>query len=198
MKTTYLLFSIIVISLVLLTACGGGTASPEPAPVENQPAEESADSNAQAPTTAAIESPSKTEAPQPEYAPFCETTTTTSCEAPSVRMLDNEYCIDRVPYAIMAVPAGSTYVSQDPDMDCDDQMVDDEMRITCHSLTSKELWSYDLRVCNGTCSVSPSLQMGTGQCPEGYGFDAASQCCAAPEPATEAGCVMYQVDLGDC
>ena len=83
-------------------------------------------------------------------------------------------------------------------MDCVDQMVEDEMRITCHSVTSKELWSYDLKVCNGACSASPSLQMGTDQCPEGYGFDTASQCCAAPEPASEASCITYQVDLGDC
>jgi len=197
MKSSYILFSVIVVSLVLLTACGGGATPPEPVSAEEQPAEPAAPA-AQPTTVAPVEPPSQTEAPQPQYAPFCETTSATSCEAPTVRMLDNEYCIDKVPYAIMAVPAGTTYESQDPDMVCVDQMVGDEMRITCHSVTSKELWSYDLKVCNGACSASPSLQMSTDQCPDGYGFDATSQCCAAPESASEAGCVIYRVDLGDC
>lgn len=198
MKTTRLLFYIVTASLALLTACVGGTAQPESAPAENQPALESTEPDTQPPTAAVSETPPQTEAPQPEYAPFCETTSATGCEAPTVRMLDNAYCIERVPYAIMAVPAGTSYESQDPDMDCVDQMVDDELRITCHSVTSKELWSYNLKVCNSACSPAPSLQMDTGQCPEGYGFDTASQCCAAPEPASEASCIFYQVDLGSC
>ena len=201
MKTTYVLFVLMVASLVLLTACGGGAAPPEPAPAEQQPVVEPAEPaapTAQPPTAAAVEPPPQTEAPQPQYAPFCEATTTTSCEAPTVKMLDNKYCIEKVPYAIMDVPAGTTYESQDPDMACVDETVGDEMRGTCHSVTSKQLWSYDLKVCNGACSATPSLQMGTDQCPEGYGFDAASQCCAAPEPASEAGCVIYQVDIGAC
>jgi hypothetical protein len=114
-------------------------------------------------------------------------------------MIDNKYCVEKVPYAIMSVPAGTTYESQDPDMACVDQMHSDgNLRVTCHSVSSKELWSYDLKVCNSACAAAPSLQMGTGQCPDGYGFDAANQCCAAPEPASEAGCVIYQVDLGAC
>jgi hypothetical protein len=113
-------------------------------------------------------------------------------------MLDNKYCIEKVPYAIMSVPAGTTYESLDPDMECVDQLHSDgNLRITCHSVSSKQLISYDLKVCNGSCSA-PALQMDTGQCPEGYGYDAASQCCAAPEPASGDGCTTYTVDLGAC
>jgi len=71
------------------------------------------------------------------------------------------------------------------------------MRVTCHSITGKQLWSYDLQICNSVCST-PALQMGTGQCPEGYGYDSANLCCAAPAPASADGCTIYQVDLGAC
>jgi hypothetical protein len=113
-------------------------------------------------------------------------------------MLDNKYCIEKVPYAIMAVPAGTTYESLDPDMACVDQMHSDgTLRVTCHSVTSKQLISYDLKLTNGTCSA-PALQMGTDQCQEGYGYDAANQCCAAPSPASGDGVTTYTVDLGAC
>jgi hypothetical protein len=113
-------------------------------------------------------------------------------------MLDNKYCIEKVPYAIMSVPAGTTYESLDPDLACVDQLHSDgNLRVTCHSVSSKQLWSYDIKVCNGACTA-PALQMGTDQCQEGYGYDAANQCCAAPPPASGDGCTTYTVDIGAC
>jgi hypothetical protein len=113
-------------------------------------------------------------------------------------MLDNNYCIKKVPYAIMSVPAGTTYTSPNLDFQCRDQMHSDgTMRVTCHSVTGKQLWSFDLQICNSACNA-PVLQMGTGQCPQGYGYHSANTCCAAPAPASSDGCTMYQVDLGAC
>jgi len=198
MKTIRILFVFMVASLMLLTACGGAT-PPEPAPVEQPPVVEPAEPAEQPPTSAPTEPAPPTDPPPPQYAPFCETAPATGCEAPTVEVIDNKYCIEKVPYVIMSVPAGTSYESQDPDMECVDQIHSDgNLRVTCHSVTSKELWSYDLKLCNGGCAAAPSLQMGTGQCPDGYGFDAASQCCAAPEPASEAGCIVFQVDIGGC
>jgi hypothetical protein len=137
------------------------------------------------------------ESAQPQYAPLCQAAPT-SCETPAVTMLDNQYCIDRVPYAIMSVPAGTTYESQDPDMECVDQLHNDgDLRITCHSISGKDLWSYDLKLCNGACSAL-ALEMGTAQCQEGYGYDSANQCCAAPVPSSSDGCTVYKVNLGVC
>ena len=134
---------------------------------------------------------------QPQYAPLCQAAAT-GCEAPAVRLLDNQYCIDKVPYAILSVPAGTTYESQDPDMECVDQLHNDgDLRVTCHSISGKDLWSYDLKLCNGACSA-PALEIGTGQCQEGYGYDAANQCCAASVPSRDDGCSIYKVDLGVC
>ena len=188
MKNIRFLFIFVAIAAILLTACGGTTA--EPAPVVEQPP--AAEPTTAPPAAAPVESA------QSQYAPFCEATAATGCEAPAVQMLDNQYCIERVPYAIMSVPAGTTYESQDPDMECVDQMHNDgNLRITCHSISGKDLWSYDLKVCNSSCSAT-SLEMGTGQCPEGYGYNAANQCCSAPAPSGSDGCTIYRVDLGFC
>lgn len=192
MKTARILFVFVVATLFLLTACGGG-APAEPAPaVEQLPTAEPAPVE----PTQAIE-PAAPEPTEPQYAPFCDAAPA-GCTAPTVEMLDNKYCVEKVPYAIMSVPAGTTYVSIDPDMTCVDQMHSDgNLRITCHSVSGKELISYDLKLCNGACSA-PALQMETGQCPDGYGYDPTSMCCAAPSPASGDGCTTYTVDLGAC
>ena len=173
MKNARILISLAVIAGALLTACGGGAAD---APVEPAAVEEQA---------------------QPEYSPFCQAAPT-GCEAPTVTMLDNKYCVEKKPFAIMSVPAGTTYEPLDPDLICVEQMHSDgNLRVTCHSDSDKELWSYDLKVCNSACSA-PALQMGTGQCPDGYGYDAANMCCAQPSSGGEEGCTIYRVDIGAC
>lgn len=195
MKTPRFLFLFLVVA-VLAASCGGPPPVPEPtASGEPSPVVEPA---TPLPTPEPVEaSPVISTSTQPQYAPFCETAST-GCEAPTVTMLDNKYCIEKVPYAIMSVPAGTTYTTEDPDFQCVDQMHSDgTMRVTCHSLTGKELWSFDLQLCNSACSP-PALQMETGQCQEGYGYDPVNQCCAAPAPASNDGCTIYQVDLGAC
>lgn len=193
MKTARYLFLFIVVAAFVLAACDVQTPAAESAPIAEQPQEPAP---TPVPPTAAQAEPA---APaQPQYAPFCEAAAATGCEAPTVDMLDNKYCIEKVPYAIMSVPAGTTYQPLDPDLECVDQLHNDgSLRVTCHSLSSKQLWSYDLQVCNGACSA-PALQMETGQCPEGYGYDPASMCCAAPAPASGDGCTTYTIDLGAC
>ncbi len=195
MKTNRILFVFALTTLFLLSACGGA-APPEPAPVVEQPPVV----QPVAPAPAEPVQPAEPATPQPtqaQYAPACAAAPT-GCEAPEVKMLDKAYCIKKVPYAIMSAPAGTTYESQDPDMACVDQMHSDgNMRVTCHSVTSKQLWSYDLKVCNSACSA-PALQMGTGQCPDGQGYDPTNNCCAAPAPSGGDGCTIYQVDLGAC
>lgn len=197
MKTTRLIFVIATSAVFLLTACGG-QAPAQPAPADQPSVVEPAAPAPAEPAQPAepVEPPPPPEPAQPEYAPFCDTAPA-GCEAPTVEMRDNKYCIDKVPYAIMAVPVGTTYESLDDDMMCVDQIAGDEMRISCHSVTSKQLWSYDLKVCNSACAA-PALQMDTGQCPDGYGYDPANTCCAAPEPSGSDGCITYQVDLGAC
>lgn len=192
MKYARILTFVLAASL-LLAACVPAPAPapvqeepPQPAPVVEQPVQPPPE-----PPPAAPQEP-----PAPQYAPFCQAAPS-ACQPPTIELRENAYCVEKIPYAIMAVPAGTTYESLDPELKCQDQATaDGSLRITCHS--GKELWSYKLKVCNGACQA-PSLLMDTGQCPAGYGFDAAGQCCAAPAPAgEEAGCVIYQVDIGGC
>lgn len=197
MKTTRILFVFMVATLFLLAACGGG-APAETAPVVEQPPAVEPPTAAPAPAEPAQPAePAAPEPTQPQYAPFCDAAPA-GCAAPTVEMLDNKYCVEKVPYAIMSVPAGTTYEPLDADMDCVDQLHSDgSLRVTCHSVTSQQLWSYDIKVCNGACSA-PALDMGTGQCPDGYGYDAANTCCAAPSPASGDGCTTYTVNIGAC
>lgn len=196
MKTPRVLFVFLAVTVSLLSACGGTTPPAEPTATLEQAAVE--EPTVQTPTVAPVEpSPIVPTPTQPQFAPFCETVSS-GCEAPVVTMLDNSYCVEKVPYAIMSVPAGTTYESEELDFQCRDQMHSDgTMRVTCHSVTGKQLQSFDLRLCNSACSV-PALQMETGQCQEGYGYDSANACCAAPPPASNDGCTVYKVDLGAC
>jgi len=199
MKTPRFLY--VCAAAFLLAACGTTPSIPETgntveqATLEKPTAEEP---TVLPPPSEPVEaSPVALTVTQPPFAPFCESTSS-GCDAPTVTMLDNSYCVEKVPYAIMSVPAGTTYETFDLDFQCRDQMHSDgTMRVTCHSITGKELWSYDLQVCNSACSV-PTLQTGSDQCPEGYGFDRTNQCCAAPAPASNDGCTIYKVDLGAC
>jgi hypothetical protein len=195
MKTNRFVFVIVALIALLLAACGGPAPAATPTTVVEQPPVVEPTVPPE-PTAAPLE-PAAAEPTQPQYAPFCQSAPS-GCEAPTVSVLDNRYCIEKVPYVIMSVAAGTNYESQDPDLQCVDQMHSDgTLRVTCHSVTGKELWSYQLQLCNGACSV-PALQMGTGQCPDGYGYDPANTCCAAPAPASNDGCTMFQVDLGAC
>ena len=154
MKNVRFLFIFVAVIAILLTACGAAPAA-EPAPVVEQPP--AAEPTTAPPAAAPVESAAPAEPAQPQYAPFCEAAAATGCEAPAVQMLDNKYCIEKVPYAIMSVPAGTTYESLDPDMECVDQMHSDgNLRVTCHSSRVNRLVSYDLKVCNGACSAPVS------------------------------------------
>jgi hypothetical protein len=196
MKTPRFLFVVATVASFLWGACAGPPSTPEPtAAVEQSLQPTVVKPTIPPPTTSPIVPP--TGPTQPQYAPFCESAPP-ACGAPIVTILDTSYCVDKVPYAIMSVQPGTTYETPDLDFQCVDQMHSDgTMRVTCHSVTGKQLWSFDLQFCNSACNT-PALQMGTGQCPEGYGYDSAKTCCAVPVPANADGCTVYQVDLGAC
>lgn len=196
MKNAQILSIIIAVIALLLAACGAPAQAAEPTSIMEPSTE---DEPATSPPTAEQAEPAESAAPtQPQYAPFCEAAAGNGCQAPTVTMIDPKYCVDKVPYVILSVLPGTTFKSSDLDMQCIEQMHNDgNLRITCHSLSGKDSWSYDLQLCNSACTT-PALQMETGQCPEGYGYDTANLCCAAPAPASGDGCTTFQVDLRVC
>lgn len=201
MKTPRFLPVILAAAVFWVAACGGTPPAAEPTTIlEEPPVEEVVvkEPTAEVPITGPAEASTVEPTPTPpNYAPYCEVASN-GCEAPVVTMLDNSYCVEKVPYAIMSVPAGTTYESEELDFQCRDQMHSDgTMRVTCHSVTGKQLTSFNLELCNSACS-QPVLQMGSRQCPDGYGYDPANSCCAAPPPPNSDGCTVYKVDLGAC
>jgi len=188
MKSTHVLMVAFTAVMLLMGACGPAVAPTQE--VVQQPVVVEQPTLAPAPTAEPPPAPA-----EPQYAPFCQAAPA-SCEAPTVEMRDNKYCEKKQLYAIMVVPAGTTYKSLDPGLTCIDQVRGDgTINITCKP--EKELWSYELEVCNSACAA-PSLVTGTGQCPDGYGFDTTNQCCAAQTSPEGTGCTVYRVDVGAC
>jgi hypothetical protein len=112
-------------------------------------------------------------------------------------MGDNSYCNEKQVYAIMSAPGNTSYESTDPAMKCVDQVhADGSLRITCW-VPGEQLMAYDMKVCNTECAA-PTLDMNSDQCQEGYGYDAANQCCAQATSGGEAGCTLYTVNIGTC
>jgi hypothetical protein len=188
-KTTYLLLAMTVFMALFASACGA-SAPPAtqvaPPPVEVAPT--------QAPPAAPVD---QQPAPAQSFAPACQAVD--SCAAPALK--DSEpsdtYCVQKIPYQNFSVEPGTTFESLDPkgELKCQDSgtVVDGKNIITC---TSKELWTYELKFTNASCSAA-ALTTGTGQCQEGLGYDAAQNCCA-PLTGGDGGSVTIKVNMGAC
>lgn len=111
-------------------------------------------------------------------------------------MASDRVCIKKVPYQYISVPPGTIVEPLDPaNLTCKDQdtIVDGKAVFACYGT---EGITTELRLTNPACSAS-NLLTGTGQCQDGYGFDAAQQCCS-PLPAAGAGSVIIKVNMGIC
>lgn len=171
---------ILIMAALLLSACNA-LLVPVPTPTVT----------AEAPTQTAL--PTQTPVPTLEVTslpalPICESGA--ACAAPVVEVRDR-FCVEKVPYTLLAAPGESTYEWVNSDLNCVSQLHSSgELLITC---TGTTLTSYDLQVCNGACA--PPAPVNDGQCPQGYGFDAAAQCCVPPQSPA---CVTVRVDIGSC
>jgi len=117
-----------------------------------------------------------------------------ACTTPIVEERSKE-CTKKIPYAYLVMPPGSTWQPLEPGMQCTDEGVRGGLQMV--SCTGQNLYTYDLKVCNSTCSAGATLMAGTSQCPEGYGYHPAGNCCW-PMPGPDAGCTTFKVDIGTC
>jgi hypothetical protein len=189
MKKTKILLVAVTVSMVLLaTACGGGQ---QAAPAAPEPT--------LAPPPVQVQAPTQAPAPPAQsFAPVCQTTTS-SCAAPDVK--ENEptetYCVKKIPYVNFLIPEGTTFevLDKSGDYSCADSgtIVDGKHVLTC---TGKQLYTFELKLTNSSCGGS-NLVTGTGQCQDGYGFDAAQGCCA-PVTAGGGGSTVIRVNMGAC
>ncbi len=129
-----------------------------------------------------------------EQAPVCQASLT--CAALDAEQIPLS-CVKKVPYTNVLVPQGTTFevVDQSGDFLCLDTgvLVNGKEVLTCHGTP---LYSFQLRLTNAACSEA-TLAVGTGQCDDGFGYDAEQKCCA-PVSNGSAGSTIVTVNLGAC
>jgi hypothetical protein len=127
-------------------------------------------------------------------APICQSGS--SCQATSVEQYEID-CVKKIPYTNVLVEPGTSFevLDKSGDFTCRDSgtVVNGKTVLTCFG---KELYRFDLKLTNPACAGG-ALQTGTGQCQEGYGYDAGQQCCAPISPEGS-GSVVFSVELGAC
>jgi hypothetical protein len=188
MKHNSALIAMLILSVLALSACNSvfvPAPTPTPAPTAILP------TSAPPPIQPVVASPTASV----QSAPLCTVDPLAlACTPPLVEERD-KFCVKKIPYALMALPVGTNFQPADSGLTCTDEGVRDGMQMV--SCTGKRLVSYDLKVCNSTCSAAAPLTTGTAQCPQGYGYNAAAGCCW-PMPAPDAGCKLFKVDIGTC
>ena len=193
-KTYYPIAAMAVLILLFAAACSA------PAPTAAPQQQASAPTlDVQAPTEPPMPAPTTIQpAPQANnggaQAPICQAAS--SCQALNAQQVQLE-CIKKVPYTNVLVPQGTKFETVDNTglFVCNDtgQVVNGQDVITCRG---KPLWSYNLKLTNAACGAG-NLQTGTGQCQQGYGYDAAQQCCS-PVTSGSAGFAMVTVNMAGC
>jgi len=134
--------------------------------------------------------PTEIAATEVQFAPACQPGAPIA--TPVVTENDRS-CIKKVPFTIVGIPVGATFESLNAEFKCTAQTVQDNRQLL--ACTGKELFSFDLKVCDTPAATASSPA--TGQCPPDASFDAARQCCAPP-PAPDAGCTIFKVNLRSC
>jgi hypothetical protein len=133
--------------------------------------------------------------PTASSAPLCTADPLAAvCTPPTLEERDR-HCTKKIPYTFLVIPPGSTWEPVESGLQCGDEGVRGGMQMI--SCTGQNLYSYDLKVCNSTCSAGATLMAGTAQCPDGYGYHPAGNCCW-PMPAPDFGCKVYTVNIGTC
>jgi hypothetical protein len=124
------------------------------------------------------------------FAAFCQPDTL-QVPSPNVRETNID-CIQKIPYTTVSIPLGAVFESLSSEMTC--TVVKTQVEDVLISCTGRELFSYELKVCNPKPIIAASEP---GRCPQDAGFNEADQCCVKP-PAEAAGCTVFQVDLKSC
>ncbi len=127
-------------------------------------------------------------------APLCSATA--SCAALGAEQIPVG-CVKKVPYTNVLVPKGTTFevLDQSGDFSCIDSgvQVNDKEVLTCHGTP---LVAFQLKLTNAACAGTV-LDTSTGQCQDGYGYDATAKCCA-PVSDSSAGTATVTINLGGC
>ena len=132
---------------------------------------------------------------------FCvwDTTPTpgsSQCALPTGNQRD-QFCVNKVPYTLIAIPPDDTYHVLTAGFTCDDAGVRNNFQLlTC---TGPQSYTFNLKVCNAACAALPATATAvpSGRCPSGYDYLSDKQCC---QTATndQSGCVTLSFDTRSC
>lgn len=134
-------------------------------------------------------------------APFCvwdqtPTPNPAVCALPVGDQRD-QFCVNKIPYTLIAIPAGYGYQVTSAGFKCDEAGVKSGFQLlTC---TGPRSYTFHVQVCNTTCAiptVTATLAAASGRCPSGYDYLADRQCCQAA--VTPNGCVTLSFDTSSC
>jgi hypothetical protein len=129
-----------------------------------------------------------------ELAPICQGGS--ACQAPSAEQYAID-CVNKIPYTNVLVEPGTAFEVLDTsgDFTCNQTAysVGGKTVVSCFG---RQLYSFDLKLTNTACGGA-ELQTGTGQCEQGYGYDAAQQCCS-PVSSDGGNSTVVRIDLGGC
>ncbi len=192
MQTRSYLAEALLLSLILLTTACSAPKAP-PTITSSIPTLASGPAVQPSPTAESVVQP--TTPGGVTQAPICQAAAT--CEALNAEQIPLD-CVKKVPYTNVLVPTGTTFevVDKSGSFACIDSgmVVNGKEVLTCHG---RELYAFQLKLTNSACSTA-SLVTGTGQCQEGYGFDAAQKCCAPVSSTGGAGFTTVTINLGAC
>ena len=151
------------------------------------------------PTLTPTSLPTLTLTPLPQ-AFFCVSVNTPTpvpgCILPTAQERDR-FCTGKAPYTLIAIPFGTTYQVVTPNFSC--AAVGKSRGSQLLVCTGPQSYPFQIKVCQSGCaSASPPLQSGsTGYCAQGYNYDQANQCCAAPA-TDQNGCVTLNFGTRAC
>ncbi len=192
-QSTRLRISITIFLLILLSiSCASSTIINSPTETIVPPSE----------TPTLVPAPTDTAtATAVTQALFCvwnETPTPSSsqCALPTGDQRD-QFCVNKVPYTLIAIPAGDTYQITTPGIICDDAGVKKGFQLlTC---TGPQSYTFNLQVCSAACAVPTSAVTATPspRCPSGYDYLPDHQCCQAATN-NQNGCVTLSFNTSSC
>ncbi len=144
------------------------------------------------------DTPTSTAVTQALFCVWNETPTPSSsqCALPTGDQRD-QFCVNKIPYTLIAIPAGDTYQVTTAGFTCDDAGVKNNFQLlTC---TGPRSYTFNLQVCNTACAVPTSAATATPspRCPSGYDYLADRQCCQGAA-TTPNGCVTLSFDTSSC
>ncbi len=129
-----------------------------------------------------------------EVAPVCPADVIPPISKPTVRET-NKDCIVKLPFTTLSIPKDATYESQRDGFTCSKTGTNgNRVLIAC---TGKELFSFDVKVCNPQTVPTPVSEADAARCEQDSNYDSANQCCM-PVPEPDAACTIFQVDLRGC